>query len=97
MDLADQVGAALTHDFGAVFVAQKIALDIELAAPAPGSPSRRRIRRHDRRDSRANGSSGDGWIGLGSHRNHAAAAAGFGARTPSRWQIATIRSARFSV
>ena len=31
VDLADQIGAALTNDLGAVFVAEKIALDIELA------------------------------------------------------------------
>ena len=29
--------------------------------------------------------------------HHATAAAGLGARTPSRWQIATSRSARFKV
>ena len=88
MDLPDQIGPAFTNDLGAVLVAEKIALDIEVA----------------RLDLGSHGSvAQDDAVGeiIEEMRCHSrllqTAAPGFFARTPSRWQIATIRSARLSV
>ena len=96
VDLADQVGTALADDLGAVFETEKIALGVEVARLdlRPHRPVAQA--RRDRRGNRENGSSAVGRDGCRDHL-YAAAAAGRGARTPSRWQIATIRSARFSV
>ena len=84
VDFAHQIGAALAQDVGAVLVAEKIALGVEVASLHLGPD--RAIAQED--------TVGEIIQKMG-HR--ATAAAVFGARTPRRWQIATIRSARFSV
>ncbi len=89
VDLADQIRPALADDFGAVLEAEKVALDVEIAPQHLGP--HRAVAEHDAvREI----------IKEVRHRtavDQATAAAGFLARTPSMWQIATVRSARFKV
>ena len=69
---------------------------IELVAPRKRGSRGNRLRHLLPWLSRCRGN--DGWgVELKTVSHHATAAAGLGARTPSRWQIATSRSARFSV